>query len=112
MVRMWFGSPLPDAGATDRAISCRRQVLSFGAYRSAPPAAQVARAPRPPAPACYELDGPSAALLREARARSAAMPDFEPAVEAVLVAIPAGEVMTYGEVAAEAGFPGAARAVG
>ena len=27
-------------------------------------------------------------------------------------AIPAGEVMTYGEVAAEAGFPGAGRAVG
>jgi len=30
----------------------------------------------------------------------------------VVVAIPEGEVMTYGEVAAEAGFPGAARAVG
>lgn len=27
-------------------------------------------------------------------------------------AIPPGEVMTYGEIAAEAGFPGAARAVG
>lgn len=31
---------------------------------------------------------------------------------AVLDAIPAGVVMTYGEVAMEAGFPGAARAVG
>jgi methylated-DNA-protein-cysteine methyltransferase-like protein len=30
----------------------------------------------------------------------------------VVQAIPAGEVMTYGEVAAEAGFPGAGRAVG
>jgi len=41
-----------------------------------------------------------------------AMPAFEPAAEAVILAIPQGEVMTYGEVAAEAGFPGAARAVG
>ena len=40
------------------------------------------------------------------------MKPFEPRVIAVLRAIPAGEVMTYGEVAAEAGFPGAARAVG
>jgi methylated-DNA-protein-cysteine methyltransferase-like protein len=40
------------------------------------------------------------------------MARFEDAVEAVICSIPAGEVMTYGEVAAEAGFPGAARAVG
>lgn len=40
------------------------------------------------------------------------MTAFEAAVRAVLLAIPAGEVMTYGEVAAEAGYPGAARAVG
>ncbi len=38
--------------------------------------------------------------------------DFDEAVTAVIRAIPAGEVMTYGEVALEAGFPGAARAVG
>lgn len=37
---------------------------------------------------------------------------FEQAVHAVVVAVPAGEVVTYGEVAAEAGRPGAARAVG
>lgn len=37
---------------------------------------------------------------------------FEAAVLAVLDALPAGEVITYGEVAAEAGRPGAARAVG
>ncbi len=37
---------------------------------------------------------------------------FEDAVISVLLGIPAGEVMTYGEVAAEAGHPGAARAVG
>jgi methylated-DNA-protein-cysteine methyltransferase-like protein len=37
---------------------------------------------------------------------------LEQAVDAVLRAIPAGVVMTYGEVAEEAGFPGRARAVG
>jgi methylated-DNA-protein-cysteine methyltransferase-like protein len=37
---------------------------------------------------------------------------FQAAVLAVLDALPAGEVITYGEVAAEAGRPGAARAVG
>jgi methylated-DNA-protein-cysteine methyltransferase-like protein len=37
---------------------------------------------------------------------------FQQAVHEVLAALPAGEVITYGEVAAEAGRPGAARAVG
>jgi methylated-DNA-protein-cysteine methyltransferase related protein len=37
---------------------------------------------------------------------------FEQAVHRVVAAVPAGEVVTYGEVAAEAGRPGAARAVG
>ena len=37
---------------------------------------------------------------------------FEDTVLEVIAAIPRGEVMTYGEVAAEAGHPGAARAVG
>lgn len=37
---------------------------------------------------------------------------FETAVVAIIEAIPRGETSTYGEVAAEAGFPGAARAVG
>ena len=37
---------------------------------------------------------------------------FGPAVRAVIAATRPGEVVTYGEVAAEAGFPGAARAVG
>ncbi len=39
-------------------------------------------------------------------------PDFEEAVRGVLTALKPGDVVTYGEVAAEAGFPGAARAVG
>lgn len=38
--------------------------------------------------------------------------DFEAAVRRVLSHLEAGEVTTYGEVAEEAGFPGAARAVG
>ena len=37
---------------------------------------------------------------------------FEEAVLRVLDATRPGDVLTYGEVAAEAGFPGAARAVG
>lgn len=37
---------------------------------------------------------------------------FEDAVIAVLAATAPGDVLSYGEVAAEAGFPGAARAVG
>ncbi|MBN2112912.1 MAG: MGMT family protein [Acidimicrobiia bacterium] len=41
-----------------------------------------------------------------------APPDFEAAVHDVVRALPPGAVATYGEVAAEAGFPGAARAVG
>lgn len=40
------------------------------------------------------------------------MTDFEEAVTAVISSLEPGDVITYGEVAAEAGFPGAARAVG
>ena len=38
--------------------------------------------------------------------------EFSVAVAQVLNRLPAGQVMTYGEVAAEAGYPGAYRAVG
>lgn len=38
--------------------------------------------------------------------------DFERRVQAVLNALVPGDLVTYGEVAAEAGYPGAARAVG
>ena len=40
------------------------------------------------------------------------MTRFEDAVVAVIASLEAGDVVTYGEVAAEAGYPGAARAVG
>ena len=39
-------------------------------------------------------------------------PDFEEAVLEVLDALPEGEVISYGELAAAAGYRGAARAVG
>jgi len=38
--------------------------------------------------------------------------DFEEAVLEVVRGLPRGAVATYGEIAADAGFPGAARAVG
>lgn len=41
-----------------------------------------------------------------------AVTQFEDAVTAVISSLEPGDVVTYGEVAAEAGFPGAARAVG
>ena len=40
------------------------------------------------------------------------MTEFETAVAKVLAELGEGDVVTYGEVAAEAGYPGAARAVG
>lgn len=40
------------------------------------------------------------------------MTEFEQAVVRVLGSLAPGDVVTYGEVAAEAGFPGRARAVG
>jgi methylated-DNA-protein-cysteine methyltransferase-like protein len=43
---------------------------------------------------------------------AAAEEPFDVAVDRVLRALRVGEVVTYGEVAAEAGYPGAARAVG
>lgn len=38
--------------------------------------------------------------------------EFVAAVRAVVHSVPAGEVITYGEIALEAGFPGQSRAVG
>lgn len=44
--------------------------------------------------------------------RADGLTDFEGAVAAVLRRLGPGDVVTYGEVAAEAGYPGRARAVG
>ena len=69
-----------------------------------------------PAPADLDLawltDAPSAAG-RCRRSTSAGSPYFDARVyEAVRGSVPAGETVTYGEVAAIVGSPGAARAVG
>ena len=40
------------------------------------------------------------------------MTEFEDAVIGIISSLQPGDVVTYGEVAAEAGYPGAARAVG
>lgn len=45
-------------------------------------------------------------------ARSRPLTDFQQRVVEIVRAIPRGETLTYGEVAARAGAPGAARAVG
>lgn len=44
--------------------------------------------------------------------RDGTLTEFEQAVIAVLESTSPGDVMSYGEIAAEAGYPGAARAVG
>jgi methylated-DNA-protein-cysteine methyltransferase-like protein len=49
---------------------------------------------------------------RRGRRGGTDQPDFTVAVRTVIEAIAPGEVATYGEVAEEAGYPGAARAVG
>ena len=49
---------------------------------------------------------------RSGRSLKASGHDFETAVALVLDSLEPGEVVTYGEVALEAGYPGAARAVG
>ena len=43
---------------------------------------------------------------------SGELTSFELAVHDVLLGVGSGDIMTYGEVALEAGYPGAARAVG
>ncbi len=49
---------------------------------------------------------------RGSRGADDAASAFEKAVAAVLEALAPGDVVTYGEVATEAGYPGRARAVG
>lgn len=52
-----------------------------------------------------------AAILGDVTSGDERVP-FEVAADRVLRSLRPGEVVTYGEVAAEAGYPGAARAVG
>lgn len=50
--------------------------------------------------------------MSESLSKPRSSQSFEVAVAEVLDSLASGDVVTYGEVAAEAGFPGAARAVG
>lgn len=50
--------------------------------------------------------------LPEPRPGARSSPSFDDAVAEVLDGLAPGDLVTYGEVATEAGFPGAARAVG
>src|ERR1043166_3098238 len=51
-------------------------------------------------------------LIRVTRPREQPIIGFEQRVKDVIMRLMPGEVVTYGEIAAEAGYPGAARAVG
>lgn len=55
---------------------------------------------------------PDLAASVDELAETLGLTDFERAVATVLLATGIGDVMSYGDVAAEAGYPGAARAVG
>jgi methylated-DNA-protein-cysteine methyltransferase related protein len=86
--------------------------------RASPPTgcevASSAASPRPavaarPAPVRSTAIGGAADDPEDARRAST---DFERAVDRVLRSLQPGQVVTYGEVALEAGRPGAARAVG
>jgi len=59
---------------------------------------------------CQYLDGGTAPI--KARVLSIGLTPFTIAVHRLLTMIPYGETRTYGEIAAELGKPGAARAVG
>lgn len=57
-------------------------------------------------------ESPDTAELVERHRADGAEPDLERAVRAVVAALAPGDIAAYGEVAAEAGWPGRARAVG
>jgi len=82
--------------------------------RGAPGASEA----RPPAEVAAAIVDITALLDGEPRSLShirldrAALPEFEARVYAAAQAIPPGETLTYGEVAARIGEPGAAQAVG
>jgi methylated-DNA-[protein]-cysteine S-methyltransferase len=94
-------------GATPAAT--RRAVL-----RRHPDAAEQA----PPPPVVRAIDGITALLagdeidLRDVELDMSDVPEFQQAVYAVARSLPRGVTMTYGELAARAGAPGAAQAVG
>lgn len=95
--------PLRDRAAT--ADCMRRRFPQLGETAPVPEVASVmARVQR-------LLQGEHDALL-DVRLDMSGIPDFQQRVYAITRAIPPGRTLTYGEVAARAGDPGAARAVG
>ncbi|MGZ5195293.1 MAG: methylated-DNA--[protein]-cysteine S-methyltransferase [Ramlibacter sp.] len=99
------GSQLPEASEQGTRNRMRRQYPQ--AVESAPPAAMqdVIRRVR------NLLDGQSDPLL-DVPLDMEGVPQFNQRVYEVTRAIPPGRTLTYGEVAAQIGEPGAARAVG
>lgn len=91
------------AAATRR----RMQARFAGVLEAAPPAAVAQAIARIQA----ALEGAPDALL-DLPLDMAGVPEFHQRVYAIARAIPPGRTLTYGEVAAQLGEPGAARAVG
>jgi methylated-DNA-[protein]-cysteine S-methyltransferase len=94
--------PEPDPADTRRRLEDR-----FDATEGTPPAAIRDAIDRMVASLRGEADD-----LADIPLDLRALPRFQQQVFAVVRTIPAGETMSYGEVAAAAGSPGAARAVG
>jgi methylated-DNA-[protein]-cysteine S-methyltransferase len=98
------GVQLPES---DPADTRRRLEDRFDAAEGTPPAAIRDAIDRMVASLRGEADD-----LADIPLDLGALPRFQQQVFAVVRTIPAGETMSYGEVAAAAGSPGAARAVG
>jgi len=101
-----IGSQLPQADAESTRARVRRRF---------PAAAE--REPSPQARECVEavralLLGGDPAVLRSVPLDLSRVPPFHARVYELVRTIPVGRTMTYGEVAAELGEPGSARAVG
>lgn len=98
------GSALPHGGADQVRTAVR------GWY---PGVVEAVPLPVEPAVAALRrLLADGAGDLAEIMLNMSAVPDFDRRVYEVVRAIPPGETLTYGEVAAELGAPGAAQAVG
>jgi len=98
------GTLLPEARRADTA---RRMAERFDAHAATPPASVQATIDRRVASLRGEADD-----LADVELDLSSLPPFQQRVFEVVRRIPAGETMSYGEVAAAAGSPGAARAVG
>lgn len=107
---VWSGERIIGAQLPERDEETARRRLA----RRFPEASEAA----PPAFVAEAIDGIVGLLAGEPRDLSHlpvaldAVPEFNRRVYEVALAIPPGETLTYGEVAARIGEPGAARAVG